>query len=389
MMFFLSIFALFTLSVSSCEGRVSKKDIEPSYRNLGHHSASCEDIAGFASRCCSEDLSHCEYPFRTWNAFRAYWEHTCAVTASNYAAACLPDIVETAVNAGSFNTLAAALTAADLVGALSAPNGPYTVFAPTDDAFAALPSGLVECLVKPENKDPLTSILLYHVVSGQVLSSDLSDGQVAETLSGEDVVVDLSSGVKINTSPVSTADILASNGVIHVIDSVLVPPSVDVEAFLATCNGAPEPDLPDIVETAVAAGSFNTLATALTAAELVGALSAPNGPYTVFAPTDDAFAALPSGLVECLVKPENKDPLTYILLYHVVNGQVLSSDLSDGQVVETLSGEDAIVDLSSGVMIDSSNVLSADILTSNGVIHVIDSVLVPSSIDVDAFLATC
>jgi len=389
MMFFLSIFALFTLSASPCDGQVSKKGIGPSSRKLEHHSASCEDIAGFASRCCGEDLSHCEYPFRTWDFLHAYWEHTCALTASNYAEACVPDIIETAVAAGSFNTLAAALTAADLVGALSAPNGPYTVFAPTDDAFAALPSGLVECLVKPENKNPLTSILLYHVVNGHVLSSDLSDGQVVETLNGEDVVVDLSSGVKINTSPVSSADILASNGVIHVIDSVLVPPSVDVEAFLATCNGAPEPDLPDIVETAVAAGSFNTLATALTAAELVGALSAPNGPYTVFAPTDDAFAALPSGLVECLVKPENKDPLTYILLYHVVNGQVLSSDLSDGQVVETLSGEDAIVDLSSGVMIDSSNVLSADILTSNGVIHVIDSVLVPSSIDVDAFLATC
>merc|ERR1719433_1712107 len=98
-----------------------------------------------------------------------------------------------------------------------------------------LPSGLVECLVRPENKNALTSILLYHVVDGQVLSSDLSDGQVVETLNGEDAVVDLSSGVKINTSTVTSADILASNGVIHVINSVLVPPSVDVGAFLATC----------------------------------------------------------------------------------------------------------------------------------------------------------
>merc|ERR1712157_344750 len=145
------------------------------------------------------------------------------------------DIVQTAIDAGSFNTLVAALTAADLVGALSAPNGPYTVFAPTDDAFAALPSGLVECLLQPENRNVLSSILLYHVVSGQVLSSDLSNGLVAETLSGEDVTVDLTSGVKINTSPVSAADILASNGVIHVIDSVLVPSSVDVAAFLSTC----------------------------------------------------------------------------------------------------------------------------------------------------------
>merc|ERR1712241_1116366 len=238
------------------------------------------------------------------------------------------DIPTTAIENGMFTTLVAALTATDLVGALSTPNGPYTVFAPTDDAFAALPSGLVECLLQPENRNVLSSILLYHVVSGQVLSSDLSNGQVVETLNGQDVTVDLSSGVKINTSPVSTADILTSNGVIHVIDSVLVPPSVDVPAFLATCNGTPEPTLPDIVETALAAGSFNTLAAALTAADLVGVLSAPNGPYTVFAPTDDAFAALPPGLVECLVKPENKGPLTSILLYHVVSGEVLSSDLS-------------------------------------------------------------
>jgi len=146
------------------------------------------------------------------------------------------DIPNTAIHAGSFNTLVTALTTAGLVGALSEPNGPFTVFAPTDKAFAALPAGLVECLLLPESKDVLTYILLYHVVDGCVYSCNLSDGQVVTTLNGEDVVVDRNYyGLEINTSCVITANILATNGVIHAIDKVLVPPSVDVGAFLASC----------------------------------------------------------------------------------------------------------------------------------------------------------
>jgi len=143
-------------------------------------------------------------------------------------------IVDVAVAAGSFDTLVAAVTAAELVDTLSA-EGPYTVFAPTDEAFAALPAGLVDCLLLPENVDPLTAILTYHVVDGAVMSTDLTDGPVP-TLQGEDITVDLSDGVTLNDSvKVVTADIEASNGVIHVIDGVLVPPSIDVEAFLASC----------------------------------------------------------------------------------------------------------------------------------------------------------
>ena len=128
----------------------------------------------------------------------------------------------------------AAVTAADLAGALSAP-GPLTVFAPTDDAFAALPAGLVDCLLLPESKDALTAILTYHVVDGAVMSTDLTAGPVP-TLQGEDITVDLSDGVTLNDSvKVTTADIEASNGVIHVIDGVLVPPTIDVAAFLAAC----------------------------------------------------------------------------------------------------------------------------------------------------------
>jgi len=298
------------------------------------------------------------------------------------------DIPTTAIDNGSFTTLVAALGATDLVDALSEPNGPFTVFAPTDDAFDALPNGLVECLLEPENKDSLSAILTYHVVSGKVLSSDLMDGMTATTLQGDDVTVDLSDGgVKINDSTVVTADVLATNGVIHVISSVLVPPSIDVTAFLETCATTALVD--DIPSTAIGAGIFNTLVAALGAADLVDALSDPNGPFTVFAPTDDAFAALPEELVTCLLEPENKDSLTAILTYHVVDGQVLSTDLTDGMMAPTLQGEDVTVDLSEGVKINDSTVVTADVLAKNGVIHIIDAVLVPPSIDVDAFLKSC
>jgi len=147
------------------------------------------------------------------------------------------DIPSTAIAAGSFTTLVAALTAADLVSAIAEPNGPFTVFAPTDDAFAALPAGLVECLLEPDNKGALSAILTYHVVDGQVLSTDLTDGMMAPTLQGEDVTINTTDGVVINDSAtVITADIMTSNGVVHVIDAVLVPPSIDVAAFMETCT---------------------------------------------------------------------------------------------------------------------------------------------------------
>jgi uncharacterized surface protein with fasciclin (FAS1) repeats len=132
------------------------------------------------------------------------------------------DIVDTAADAGSFSTLLAAAEAAGLVDTLKG-EGPFTVFAPTDDAFAALPEGTVESLLQPENKDQLVAILTYHVVPGKVMSGDLSDGMTATTVQGGDITVDLSDGVKINEATVVSADVEASNGVIHVIDSVILP----------------------------------------------------------------------------------------------------------------------------------------------------------------------
>ena len=143
-----------------------------------------------------------------------------AFSFSAYAA----DIVDTAKSAGSFNTLLAAATAAGLVDTLKG-DGPLTIFAPTDEAFAALPAGTVESLLKPENKDQLTAVLTYHVVAGKVMSTDLSEGMMAKTVQGGEVKITLASGAMVNDAKVVGADVAADNGVIHVIDKVLIPAS--------------------------------------------------------------------------------------------------------------------------------------------------------------------
>ncbi|CUH59794.1 fasciclin domain-containing protein [Thalassobacter stenotrophicus] len=132
------------------------------------------------------------------------------------------DIVDTAVGAGTFETLVAAVSAADLVDTLKS-EGPFTVFAPTDEAFAALPAGTVESLLLPENKEQLIAVLTYHVVPGTVMSTDLVDDMKAATVQGGEITIDLDNGVMINDANVTTADIETSNGVIHVIDKVILP----------------------------------------------------------------------------------------------------------------------------------------------------------------------
>ncbi|WP_170416662.1 fasciclin domain-containing protein [Ruegeria atlantica] len=146
------------------------------------------------------------------------------VSATAYADGHSKDIVDTAVGAGSFETLVAAVQAAELVDTLKG-EGPFTVFAPTDEAFAALPEGTVETLLKPENKDQLVAILTYHVVPGKVMSGDLSDDMIAATVQGGDIKIDLDNGVMVNDANVVQADIETSNGVIHVIDKVILPES--------------------------------------------------------------------------------------------------------------------------------------------------------------------
>jgi uncharacterized surface protein with fasciclin (FAS1) repeats len=144
------------------------------------------------------------------------------IAAPAFAGGMKKDIVDTAVNAGSFETLVAAVQAAGLVDTLKG-EGPFTVFAPTDEAFAALPEGTLEDLLKPENIDTLTAILTFHVVPGKVMSGDLTDDMMAATVQGGEVTIDLDNGVMVQDANVVTADIETSNGVIHVIDSVLLP----------------------------------------------------------------------------------------------------------------------------------------------------------------------
>lgn len=251
-----------------------------------------------------------------------------------------------------------------------------TVFAPSNEAFDKLPDGTVENLLQPENIEQLKEILLYHVVPANAASSGLSSGDV-ETLNGKSVSIDVSDGVNVNDAKVTQADIIAKNGIIHVIDSVLLPP-MDM-AMSSESNE--ECDLGTIVDVAVDNESFETLVTAVTAAELVGTLSG-DGPFTVFAPTDDAFAALPEGTVEGLL--EDIPALTSILTYHVVAGKVESGDLTNGPVA-TVNGADVEINIDDGVKVNDSNVIIADVQACNGVIHVIDSVLLPPEDDDDLF----
>ena len=234
-------------------------------------------------------------------------------------------VVDVVVNSEEHTTLEAAVLAAGLAETLSG-DGPFTVFAPTDAAFAALPEGTIDTLLADPTGD-LTQILLNHVIGATVLSTDLSDGQTATTLNGTDITVTISdNGVFINDAQVTVADITAENGVVHVIDAILLPPPAKPAS---------------VVDVIVNSEDHTTLEAAVLAAGLVETLSG-DGPFTVFAPTDAAFAALPEGTIDTLLADPTGD-LTQILLYHVIGATVLSSDLSDGQTATTLNGADITV----------------------------------------------
>jgi transforming growth factor-beta-induced protein len=270
------------------------------------------------------------------------------------------DIVATAASAGSFNTLLAAAKAAGLVEVLQG-KGPLTVLAPTDDAFKKLPKGTVESLLKEENREQLQNILKYHVIAGNVKSGDVVKLTEAATVAGLKVQIKAKDGVvTFDKAKLLKADIECTNGVVHVIDSVLIPAAT-----------------PDVVDTAVAAGQFKTLVAAVKAAGLVETLKG-DGPFTVFAPTDEAFKKIPAETLQALLKPENKDKLTSILTYHVVSGNVLAADVVKLSKAKTVNGKEVTVKVSDGdVMIDNAKVLKTDIKCGNGVIHVIDTVIMP------------
>jgi len=281
-------------------------------------------------------------------------------------------IVDIAVADGRFTTLVAAVQAAGLAETLSG-EGPFTVFAPTDEAFAALPAGTLDTLLEDPAAD-LKDILLYHVIPGKVMAADVAGLETAETALGKEVTFRIDGDkVFINDAQVILTDIEASNGVIHVIDSVILPPADDAMATEEEDAMAAEAD---IVDTAVADGRFTTLVAAVQAAGLVETLKG-EGPFTVFAPTDEAFAKLPAGTIDALLEQPEGD-LKDILLYHVVSGKVMAADVVKLTSAETVLGPEVQVRVEGDqVFINDAQVLITDIQTSNGVIHVIDSVLLP------------
>lgn len=256
----------------------------------------------------------------------------------------------------AYTTLNSALESTGLLPTFEGA-GPFTIFAPTDAAFAKLPEGTLESLTV----DQLADILKYHVVEGAIASSQLNPTQDVTTLGGQDVLVEASSGVEINGySTVIDADFNASNGIIHAIDEVLLP------AGIREAN---------IIDKAASLGTFNTLLSAVTDAGLTSTLSY-SGDLTVFAPTDEAFGNLPDGLLESLTTEQ----LTEILTYHVIGSEIFSTDLDASQTPIALSGEGLYVtkDGSEVKVNGSSSVITADVDVSNGVIHAIDEVLLPN-----------
>lgn len=266
------------------------------------------------------------------------------------------DIIATAMGNPDFSTLVTAIKAAGLVETLQG-KGPFTVFAPTNSAFAKVDPKALEGLLA--NKPALTGVLTYHVVSGNVMAADVTKLKFADTVNGQRVTISTDGGVMVNNAKVTATDIKCSNGVIHVIDTVIMPETAD------------------IVAVAGKAGQFKTLAAALEAAGLVSTLQG-EGPFTVFAPTDAAFAKLPKGTLEDLLKPENREKLKGILTYHVVPGRVFSDQAVKAGTAKTVQGQSVTIAVKDGKpMVNDAGIAKTDINASNGVIHVIDTVIMP------------
>ena len=269
------------------------------------------------------------------------------------------NIVETAAEAGSFNTLLAAAKAAGLAEELS--TGEYTVFAPTDEAFNKVDKEAIADLLEAENKADLVAILKYHVVPGKVMAADAAKLTAAPTLNGQQLELDVTaSPPTVGGAKIVKTDIACSNGVIHVVDAVIMPVTKTIP------------------EVATDAGKFKTLLAAAKAAGLAETLGT-EGPFTVFAPTDKAFEKLPEGTVESLLKEENKDKLVGILKNHVISGRVYAADALEAKKAETLTKGSMLKVAKDGedVKVNDAKVIMADVEASNGVIHVIDTVLLP------------
>ncbi len=253
------------------------------------------------------------------------------------------------------DTLATAVAAAGLDGDLAG-TGPFTLYAPTDAAFAALPDGVLDSLLLPQNQQALIDVLLYHVVPDAVSIADAAAMESDTTLSGPDILIDtLDAELYINNARVLDGDNVASNGIIHTIDQVLLPPA-------------------DIFATLTGRG-FETLTMAITAADLETTLTAP-GDYTLLAPTDAAFVALGQVTVDFLLDPINQAELQAVLGYHLINQRATASDALTVELVETSQGQNVLFSFEAGQLrVNGIPITHFNIPCTNGIIHVVDTVI--------------
>jgi len=267
-------------------------------------------------------------------------------------------ILETAQKDGRFKTLVAALGKSTAIETLKG-KGPFTVFAPTDDAFAKLDQKVVRSLLEKRNQATLDNILTYHVAAGTFRADDVVRRSGLDMANGQRLAINVhGKTVRVDQSKLVLTDIACSNGVIHVIDTVLMPESRS---------------LPQIANQRY----FGTLLAAVKAAGLLKPLSG-DGPFTILAPTDQAFAKLPKGTVANLLKPENRGQLQAILKYHVIPGRVSSARAVAAGSAKTLNGQPVAFEIAGGQLrVRGANITRTDVNAANGVVHVIDQVLIP------------
>lgn len=269
----------------------------------------------------------------------------------------------------NFSILLSALGRAGLADSLQG-DGPLTVFAPTNDAFLKLFEEYQITAERLLDHPQLADLLLYHVMAGERLSTDLNEGMTAQALNEQELTVSLTGGVRINASNVTTADIRASNGILHVIDAVLVPPT-----FQASPQILPPLTIVDLIRSNP---DFSILANALEVSRLTETLRS-EGPFTLFALKDEAFEKLLGSLKVTAEGLLGHPQLADVLLNHAVTGNILSTDLLNGMTLITLHGQEIAVNLDDGVKISEAAVTAPDLIVFNGVIHVIDTVLLPET----------
>ena len=284
---------------------------------------------------------------------------------------------------GRYSTFVSAIESSGVAEKLSQ-KGPFTVFAPTDQAFQKLPTEVVAKLLLPENSSTLEKVLKYHVLGGLVATGTINEGD-KDSLEGKKLHFTFVDGeITVNGAPF-VSELTASNGIVHGLDFVLVPPEVDLGSLGGTIvttatTEAPVVGVP-ILQSLEDQGTFTTLLSAIEKAGLKEQLSG-EGPFTVFAPTDDAFNRLPGGVTDKLLLPQNKAALVTFLTHHVIADRVNGRDLKDKQDLKMLDGTTVKVGIDQGkITLDDATMTFADQESSNGVVHIINAALRPGSLD--------